>query len=49
MLGRPGMGFENVPVDWCTERGIPVVLAPGANARSVAEHALALILPVPRI
>ena len=43
VLGRPGMGFENVPVDWCTERGIPVVLAPGANARSVAEHALALI------
>ena len=43
VLGRPGMGFENVPVDWWTERGIPVVLAPGANARSVAEHALALI------
>lgn len=43
VLGRPGMGFENVPVDWCTERGIPVVLALGANARSVAEHALALI------
>lgn len=43
VLGRPGMGFENVPVDYCTERGIPVVLAPGANARSVAEHALALI------
>ena len=43
VLGRPGMGFENVPVDYCTKRGIPVVLAPGANARSVAEHALALI------
>lgn len=43
VLGRPGMGFENVPVDYCTRRGIPVVLAPGANARSVAEHALALI------
>lgn len=42
-LGRPGMGYENVPVDYCTRRGIPVVLAPGANARSVAEHALALI------
>ena len=27
-LGRPGMGFENVPVDYCTRRGIPVVLAP---------------------
>lgn len=37
------MGYENVPVDYCTRRGIPVVLAPGANARSVAEHALALI------
>ena len=44
VLGRPGMGFENVPVDWCTERGIPVVLAPGAKARSVEEHALALII-----
>lgn len=20
-LGRPGMGFENVPVDYCTRRG----------------------------
>jgi len=27
-----------------TERGIPVVIAPGANTRSVAEHALALML-----
>lgn len=43
VIGRPGMGFENVDVAYATSRGIPVVIAPGANARSVAEHALALI------
>ena len=42
-IGRPGVGYDNVDVAAATERGIPVVIAPGANTRSVAEHALALI------
>jgi len=42
-IGRPGVGVDNVDLVAATERGIPVVIAPGANTRSVAEHALALI------
>jgi len=44
VIGRPGIGVDNVDVAAATESGIPVVIAPGANTRSVAEHALALIL-----
>lgn len=44
VIGRPGMGFDNIAVDYATERGIPVVLTPGANARSVAEHSVMLML-----
>ena len=43
-IGRPGVGVDNVDMAAATERGIPVVIAPGANTRSVAEHALTLIL-----
>jgi phosphoglycerate dehydrogenase-like enzyme len=34
---------DSVDVAAATERGIPVVVAPGGNTRSVAEHTLALI------
>jgi D-3-phosphoglycerate dehydrogenase / 2-oxoglutarate reductase len=44
VIGRPAVGVDNVDVSAATERGIPIVIAPGANTRSVAEHALALIL-----
>lgn len=43
VIGRPGVGVDDVDVAAATERGIPMVIAPGANTRSVAEHALALI------
>ena len=38
VIGRPGVGVKTA-----TELGIPVVIAPGANTRSVAEHAFALM------
>lgn len=44
VIGRPAVGVDNVDMQAATERGIPVVIAPGANTRSVAEHALALML-----
>ena len=44
VIGRPGGGVDDVDVAAATELGIPVVIATGANTRSVAEHALALIL-----
>jgi D-3-phosphoglycerate dehydrogenase len=46
VIARPGVGVDNVDVATATELGIPVVIAPGANSRSVAEHALTLILAV---
>lgn len=43
VVGRPGVGVDCVDVETCTELGIPVVIVPGANTRSVAEHALMLM------
>lgn len=43
VIGRPGVGVDDVDVKAATELGIPVVIAPGANTRSVAECALAMI------
>lgn len=36
-IGRAGAGTNNVPVDRCTEQGIVVFNAPGANANAVKE------------
>ncbi len=44
VIGRPGVGVDNVDVKAATELGIPVVIAPGANTRSVAECALTMML-----
>ena len=43
-IGRAGAGVNNVPVDWCTEHGIPVFNAPGANANAVKELVMAGLL-----
>ncbi|WP_317855628.1 3-phosphoglycerate dehydrogenase family protein [Chakrabartyella piscis] len=39
-VARAGAGTNNVPVDRCTERGIPVFNAPGGNANAVKELVL---------
>ena len=44
VITRPGVGYDSVDVQAATERGIPVVLCPAANARAVAEHTGALLL-----
>ncbi|MFN2486836.1 MAG: phosphoglycerate dehydrogenase [Acidimicrobiia bacterium] len=44
VIGRAGIGVDNIDVDAATARGIVVVNAPQANAISAAEHALALLL-----
>ena len=43
VLGRTGVGYDSVDVKKATELGIPVVITPGANNRSVAEHAVAMM------
>jgi phosphoglycerate dehydrogenase-like enzyme len=48
VVSRPGAGVDNIDVAAAARRGIAVVHAPGANARTVAEHTLALILDAVR-
>ncbi len=36
-IARAGAGYNNIPVDRCTERGIVVFNTPGANANAVKE------------
>ena len=36
-VARAGAGYNNIPVDYCTDRGIPVFNTPGANANAVKE------------
>src|SRR5215468_2488482 len=43
-VGRAGAGVNNIPVDALTERGVVVFNAPGANANSVKELAVAGLL-----
>lgn len=43
-IGRAGAGVNNIPVDCCSARGIPVFNAPGANANAVKELVLAGML-----
>ena len=44
VIARPGIGYDSVDVDAATAAGIPVVITPGANNRSVAEHVIALMM-----
>jgi D-3-phosphoglycerate dehydrogenase / 2-oxoglutarate reductase len=44
VIGRYGIGVDNIDVDAATERGIAVVNAPGFCAREVADHTLMFIL-----
>ena len=44
VIGRTGVGYDSVDIAAATARGIPVVITPGANMRSVAEHAITLMM-----
>lgn len=48
VVAKHGAGLDNVDVGAASRRGIVVCNTPGANARSVAEHALALLFGVRR-
>lgn len=43
-IGRAGAGVNNIPVEECSRRGIPVFNAPGANANAVKELVVAGLL-----
>jgi len=44
IIGRAGVGLDNVDVDACTARGILVINAPTANIMSATEHTMAMLL-----
>src|SRR5258705_13413364 len=44
VVGRAGIGLDNVDVAAATRRGVMVVNAPQSNILSAAEHAMALLL-----
>ncbi len=48
IVARHGVGYDAVDVPALTERGIPLTVTPDANAASVAEHAMMLMLTIAR-
>jgi D-3-phosphoglycerate dehydrogenase len=48
VVGRAGVGVDNVDVETATRRGIIVLNAPGGNTVSTAEHTFSLLLSVAR-
>lgn len=44
VVGRAGIGLDNVDVEEATRRGVMVVNAPQSNVLSAAEHTIALLL-----
>jgi D-3-phosphoglycerate dehydrogenase / 2-oxoglutarate reductase len=48
VIGRAGVGVDNVDVDAATKRGIVVANAPESNVVTAAEHTMALLLALAR-
>jgi len=48
VIAKHGTGLDNVDIEAASEHGIVVCNTPGVNARSVAEHTIALLFGVER-
>lgn len=44
LIQQPSVGYNQIDMDACTEKGIPVANTPGANSIGVAEHTVMLAL-----
>jgi D-3-phosphoglycerate dehydrogenase / 2-oxoglutarate reductase len=44
VIGRAGVGVDNIDLDAATRKGVLVMNTPGGNAISVAEHTMTLLL-----
>lgn len=43
VIGRFGVGVDNIDTEYCKEKGIWVTIAPKANSNAVAEHTIGFI------
>jgi len=48
IIGRAGVGVDNIDLDAATEHGIIVVNAPDGNTNSAAEHTIAMLTALAR-
>lgn len=48
VIGRAGVGVDNIDLDAATERGVIVVNAPQGNTIAAAEHTVALLMALAR-
>ena len=48
IVGRAGVGVDNIDVDACSRRGVVVVNAPYGNVVSAAEHTMGMLLALVR-
>jgi D-3-phosphoglycerate dehydrogenase len=48
VIGRAGIGLDNVDIPAATRRGIVVMNTPGGNVVTTAEHAIAMLLALSR-
>ena len=44
VIGRHGVGYDQVDLPAATERGIQVIYTPGANTQSVCEHVVSMFI-----
>jgi len=49
VVGRAGVGVDNVDIPYATQKGILVMNTPSANIISAAEHSLAMIMSLARM
>lgn len=48
VIGRAGVGLDNVDIEAATKKGIVVMNAPGGNTVSTAEHTMAMMMALSR-
>ncbi len=48
VVGRAGIGLDNVDIPAATERGVVVMNTPGGNVITTAEHAIAMMMSLTR-
>ena len=48
VIGRAGVGVDNIDIQAATKRGVVVMNAPGGNTITTAEHTISLMLALAR-